>query len=193
MQIGDFFRNFAALILRIARVCTLRTCTKGSNPQNTETLNIINNNDMKLLKILLLVMMAASVALGAEAKDGKKKKAEPQITTIYVFGVAQDMGDSIVYITSIAPVNGATLLPHDLLQHQQYYSEQMKNYVAQQYEVAHPTVGFFYARNQKKIAKKLARVQEKMAKNAFKHLTFVTIKPEEFHFKVPVLVNADEE
>lgn len=166
--------------------------TRGHNPANeTETLNITNYHDMKLLKILLLVMMAASVTLGAEAKD-KKKKTEPEIATIYVFGVAQDLGDSTVYITSIAPVNGATLLPHGLLQHQQYYSEQMKNYVAQTYEVAHPTVGFFYARDEKKIAKKLARAQQKMTKNAFKHLTFVNIKPEEFHFKVPVLVTTDE-
>lgn len=146
---------------------------------------------MKLLRIMLLALMAASVTLSAEAQS-KKKKAEAEVLTIYVFGVAQDMADSTVYMTSIAPVNGASMLPHNILKHQQYYSEQMKNYVAENFGVAHPTVGFFYARTEKKIAKMMARSRAKITKNAFKVLKFEEIPYEAFHFKVPVLVNADE-
>lgn len=146
---------------------------------------------MKLLKILLLTMMAASMSLSADAQS-KKKKAEAEVVTIYVFGVAQDLADSTVYMTNIAPVSGATMLPHNMLKLQQYYSEQMKNYVAENYGVAHPTVGFFYARTEKKTAKMMARVQAKMEKSAFKPLKFEYIPYEAFHFKVPKLVNADE-
>lgn len=159
--------------------------------KKNETPNITKIHDMKLLKTLFLVMMAASVVLGAEAKD-RKKKTEPEVLTIYAFGVAQDLSDSIVYVTNISTINGATMLPHDILKHQQYYSEQMKNYVAETYGVAHPTVGFFYARTEKKIVKMMARAQEKMTKSAFKTLRYENISINDFHFKVPVLVNADE-
>lgn len=147
---------------------------------------------MKALRLLLLVLLTAGFALQTEAK-GKDKEKGPEVLTIYAFGVSQDVTDSTVYVTTIAPINGATMLPHDLLLNIQYYSEQMKKHVESTYNVQHQTVGFFYARDRKKAEKKYARMQAKLTKHSTKNLKFKSIPYEEFRFKVPVLVESEGE
>lgn len=148
---------------------------------------------MKVLRLLLLVLLAAGFALQADAK-GKKKEKEPEVLTIYAFGVSHNLADSTVYITSIAPINGATLLPHNILLNIQYYGEQMKKYVEETYNLQHQTVAFYYARDRKKAEKRYARVQAKMKKHTtMKNLVFKPILYEDFRFKVPVLVDGTEE
>lgn len=145
---------------------------------------------MKLFRFFLLAIICASMAIPSQAKS--KKNTEPEVLTIYVFGVAQNLADSTVYMTNISQVNGATMLPHELLQNHQYYTEQLKNYIAEQYRETHLSVAFYYARNQKNIEKKYARVEEKMKKHAMKSLSFKLIPNMDFKFKVPVLVQSDE-
>lgn len=146
---------------------------------------------MKLLRTLLLLLTAAAITLPAEAKKTKKEK-EPEVITIYVFGVSQDLADSTIYVTNIAPVNGATMLPHNQLKNFQYYSEQLKKHVEQTYNVEHQTAVFFFARDPKKIERIFARTQEKMKKRAYIQPHFKFINTEEFHFKVPVLQIVEE-
>lgn len=147
---------------------------------------------MKALRLLFLVLLSATFAIQSQAKD-KSKEKEPEVLTIYGFGVAQDLSDSTVYVTTIAPINGVTMLPHDLLLNIQYYSEQMKKYVEETYNVQHQTVAFYYARDRKKAEKKFARMQAKMTKRSMKNLVFKSVPYEDFRFKVPVLVDADGE
>lgn len=145
---------------------------------------------MKFIRFLLLVVVCTLVAMPSQAIG--KKKAEPKVLTIYVFGVAQNLADSTVYITNISEVNGATMLPHELLENHQYYTEQLKNYVSDQFRETHLSVAFYYARTQKQIEKKYARVEEKMKKRAMKPLVFKMIPNMDFRFKVPVLVQSEE-
>lgn len=147
---------------------------------------------MKALRLLFLVLLTAGFALQADAK-GKDKEKEPEVITIYAFGVSHDLADSTVYVTSIAPINGATMLPHGILQNIQYYGEQMKKYVEKTYNLQHQTVAFYYARDRKKAEKRLARVQAKMKKHTMKNLEFKPISYEDFRFKVPVLVDSTGE
>lgn len=144
---------------------------------------------MRTIKLLLIIIFGAAFSLQSQAKS--KKEKGPEITTIYVFGVAQDLSDSIVYITDIAPVSGATLMPHDILQNHQYYSEQLTNYLKNQLNETHLSVAFFYSRDRKKIEKKAIKVTEKMKKRAYRTLTFTPIDYNTFHFKVPVLVSGE--
>lgn len=145
---------------------------------------------MKFIRFLLLVVVCTLVAMPSQAIG--KKKAEPEVLTIYVFGVAQNLADSTVYITNISEVNGATMLPHELLENHQYYTEQLKNYVSDRFRETHLSVAFYYARTQKQIEKKYARVEEKMKKRAMKPLVFKMIPNMDFRFKVPVLVQSEE-
>lgn len=147
---------------------------------------------MKAFRLLLFVILTAGFALQADAK-GKNKEKEPEVLTIYAFGVSQDLADSTVYVTSVAPINGATMLPHGILMNIQYYGEQMKKYVEETYNLQHQTVAFYYARDRKKAEKRYARVQAKMQKHTMKKLVFKPISYEEFRFKVPVLVDSTGE
>lgn len=146
---------------------------------------------MRLLRLLALIVVAAVIAMPSQAK--KKQKDEPEITTIYVFGVSQNMADSTVYVTDIAAVNGATLLPHNVLKNFVYYSEQLQKYVEETYSQSHMTTAFFYARDRKKIEKKYAKTEQKIMKAPYRQPRIVRVAYQDFHFRVPILKTLDEE
>lgn len=148
---------------------------------------------MKLFRTFLLVALAALCTTNAEAKLKKPKSNEPVPTLIYAFGVSQNLSDSTVYLTSIAAVNGAMLMPYHTLQYRQYYSEQLKKYVEETYGTDHQTVAFFFDVNRKKMEKQYLKVQKKAQKNTLHNVTIKTIPAEAFRFKVPVLVETEDE
>lgn len=153
--------------------------------------NSIQHTDMKQLRTLLLILIAACMAMPSQAK--KKTPKEPEIITIYVFGVAQNMTDSTVYVTNIAPVNGATMLEHNQLKNFIYYTEQFQKYVEETYSQQHISSAFFYARDRKTIEKRFARATEKIKKSALYEPKFVYVSTDDFHFRVPVIKTFDEE
>lgn len=146
---------------------------------------------MRLFRLLALIVVAAAIALPSQAK--KKQKNEPEVLTIYVFGISQNMADSTIYVTDIAAVKGATLLPHNELKNFTYYSEQLQNYVQDTYKQNYLTTAFFYARDRKKIEKKYAKTEQKIMKAAIHTPRFVRVAVQDFHFKVPILKTLDEE
>lgn len=148
---------------------------------------------MKFLRTLLLITIAALSAQSADAKLRRSKNEGPVVTTIYAFGVSQNLSDSTVYITAIAPINGATLLAHNILQYRVYYSEQMKNYVEEHFKQNHQTVAFIYGLNRKKIEKKFLKVQANAKKRTLHTVTIKEIPHDDFHFKVPVMVDENGE
>lgn len=145
---------------------------------------------MKFLRFFLPLVLAFSLTQAAEAKK-RNKNGEPEIVTIYGFGVAQDLADSTVYMTAISTINGATMLPHELLDNHIYYTQQLRDYLANALNLTHQSVAFFFARSQKQIDKKYARVLKKMEKHPVKRMGFKAISDADFHFKVPVIVQAD--
>lgn len=148
---------------------------------------------MKFLRTILLITIAALCAQSADAKLRRSKNEGPIVTTIYAFGVSQNLSDSTVYITAIAPINGATILPHNMLQYRVYYSEQMKNYVEEHFHQNHQTVAFFYGLKRKKIEKKFLKVQDLAKKRTLHTVTIKEIPHADFHFKVPVIVEQEGE
>lgn len=146
---------------------------------------------MRLLRLLALIVVAAAIAMPSQAK--KKQEKEPEILTIYVFGMSQNMADSTVYVTDIAAVNGATMLPHNELKNFMYYSEQLQKYVEDTYNQSHMTTAFFYARDRKTIEKKYAKTEQKIMKAPYRKPRIVRVANQDFHFRVPVLKTLDEE
>lgn len=152
---------------------------------------------MKLLKILFLFVLAASSSLQAESKtpDGENVIKATQ-KNLYVFGISQDLSDSTIFVSPIAPLNGAGMLAHNMLENRQYYSVQLKEYVEKQFNTVHQTAAFFYFTNKKKAEKKFLKTKNAMEKRAVGKLCWNEIPYEDFHFKVPVIVSdadTDEE
>lgn len=145
---------------------------------------------MKIIKTLLLVLLCCCYNY-CNAQE-KVKTATPKSKTIYAFGISQDLAGSTVYITNIAPIAGAQILPHNILDNHQYYSEQLKKFLEDNLNLKHQTATFYFAYDTKKIEKKYAKVQAKMNKCAVSPLTFKTISDKDFRFKVPVLVTSED-
>lgn len=148
---------------------------------------------MKFLRTLLLITIAALCTQNASAKVRQSKNGAPIVTTIYGFGVSQNLSDSTVYITAIAPISGATILPHNMLQYRVYYSEQLKKFVEEKYHQTRQTVAFIYGLNRKKIEKKFLKVQANAKKRTLHTVTIKEIPYADFHFKVPVVVDQEGE
>lgn len=148
---------------------------------------------MKFLRALFIITIAALCSQSANAKLFKTKNGGPVVTTIYGFGVSQNLSDSTVYITAIAPISGATVLPNNILLNRMYYSEQLKKYVEEHFRQTHQTVAFIYGLNRKKIEKKYLKVQANAQKRTLHTVTIKEIPNSDFHFKVPVIVEQESE
>lgn len=144
---------------------------------------------MNSLRTLIFALLTVAIAIPAQAR---KKNNAPEMLTLYVFGVSQNLTDSIVYITDITSVAGATLLPHEQLENQLYYSEQLKKHIEGNYGVGHQTAAVFYARDSKKAQKLLNRTREKLKKNTRYQPIYELITQDEFHFKVPLIKIAED-
>ena len=143
--------------------------------------------------MLLFLLLGAAFAMPSSARKHKEKKAEaPKITTIYIFGVAKELNDSVVYLSSITPVAGASLHKHNVLENRMYYSEQFRNYVENTYSLPHQTVAVFYSKKREKVEKKFAKVQAKMNRHSYRKPVFKNVSADDFHFKVPKIIMADD-
>lgn len=149
---------------------------------------------MKILKSLFIAFLACSLfAISSEARTKKEKPEKaPQITTIYGFGICQTLTDSVVYMSAITPVNGAKILHHGMLEHRQHYSDQFKNYIESTFGLQHQTTAYIFHQNRKKVEKKYLKVQEKLMKHSTANLVIKSVSAENFHFKLPVIVQADD-
>lgn len=151
-------------------------------------------HEMKILKSFFMALVACSLAATtSEARTPKEKQEKgPQVVTIYGFGITQTLTDSVVYMSAITPVNGAKILSHGMLEYRQHYSDQLKNYVENTFGIQHLTSAYFFSTNRKKVEKKYIKVQEKLMKHSVANLTIKSISAENFHYKVPVIVQADD-
>ena len=57
-----------------------------------------------VLQTILLIVLAMATASNASARKQTEKKANEKLTTIFIFGVAQDLADTTVYISAITTV-----------------------------------------------------------------------------------------
>lgn len=145
-----------------------------------------------ILKYMTLLLVASLSLTASARKTREKKEKAPEVVTIYAFGVSQNLTDSTVFVTTIAPINGATLYSHGLLQNRQHYSDQLKNYVENTFKLPHQSAAICYYMKRKDAEKAFVRMQNRMKKHSPANPTFRNIGYEDFHFKVPVVVSADE-
>ena len=147
----------------------------------------------KFLQSLLFAAIGACVAFNAAARQNTGSKDKKEQTMVYIFGVAQDLADTTVYVSSITSVAGATLKSHNELENWMYYSEQFKKHIEASYQRPHQTVAVYYDRKLKNLEKKYEKVEAKIRKKSPYPPTFKYIRPEEFHFKVPLIIQMDDD
>ena len=146
-----------------------------------------------VLQTILLLLLALATASSASARKQSEKKSNEKPTTIFIFGVAQDLADTTVYVSAITTVAGAKLNSGGDLENWTYYSEQLKKYVEATFQRPHQTVAVYYDKKLKNVEKRYQKVETQIRKKSPYPPTFKHIRPEDFHFKVPRIIFAEEE
>lgn len=111
--------------------------------------------------IIMLVLMCISTA---DAMAQKYQLAKE----LYLFGTAFSLTDSTVYVTDIQPVENAYLQKRTkFLYARNEYSIQLSSHLKGTKTIEHPTTSVSFAKKQKKIDKKMAKLKKKLNKDGY--------------------------
>lgn len=137
-----------------------------------------------MMKRIVLLVMLVSVALGAAAK---KKPASYGKGTgkVYLFGVCQQLTDSIVYITDINEVDSIDLeRKTKFLPFRSEFSLQLKEYMEGRLQKRYQTACVFYSDKRKKLSKKFYKIKKRFLDNTYTKV--VILGHERFKFRHPL-------
>lgn len=95
-----------------------------------------------VLLTFLLLPFAGGI-LSAQVSMGKAQKTDP-LQTIYIYGVSQNLSDTLVYVSDITVLRGTDLLKKGFLQQREQYAAQFKRFVEKSFKSPHQTAAVFY-------------------------------------------------
>ena len=108
---------------------------------------------MKLRKYIIAAALVVAATLPATAQSSKDA-----VERVYMFGLAASFNDTIVHFTEIQPIDSAWLSKKNkFLMGREQYSNQLRDFLAQQQQMPARTCIVFYDR-------KLGRLQKKYLK-----------------------------
>lgn len=146
------------------------------------------------MKRLLLMTCLLLLTLAAGAK--KKPKTDTDIFgkgtgTVYLFGVSQQLTDSVIYITTIQSVDSVDLTKKGkLLPFRSEYSLQLKEYMEGQLQLKNQTTCVFFSDKHKRLSKKLYKIKKRYLDD--KETKIVMVDERYFRFKHPLTAVANE-
>lgn len=110
---------------------------------------------------------------------------------IYLFGVSQQLTDSVVYITAIHEVDSIDLEKKtSFLPYRAAFSYQLESFLEDKLYLANQTSCVFYSEKRKKLSKELYKVKKFYLDNPEKKV--VILNDADFKFRHPVDVLQDE-
>lgn len=111
--------------------------------------------------------------------------------TVYVFGVSQQLTDSLVYITNIQQVDSIDLAKRTkFLPMRSEFSLQVKEYLEREIKQNKQTSCVFFSNNRKKLSKQYYKIKKRYLDNPDTRL--IIIEDEKFQFKHPFDTYATE-
>lgn len=124
-----------------------------------------------------------------KVKVGKKIEAEENLknpdSKVYVFGVSEDLTDSVVYITAVNEIDSLALTKKTkFIPYRAELSLQLKEYLEGTKQLQRQTTAVFYSLKKNKIAKRQYKVKKKFLDKLGKTIIYLT--NEEFVFKNPL-------
>ena len=112
------------------------------------------------LALLLVVLMAAAKPRSSSSGRGNG--------TVYLFGVSQQLTDSVVYITFINEIDSLDLQKRTkFLPYRSEFSLQLKEYMEGTLKKDHQTTCVFYSPNRKKLSKKYYKIKKRFLDNPY--------------------------
>lgn len=142
-----------------------------------------NITNMKSLKSILLTLVLFSVCASSFGKSKER--------TMYIFGVATSLTDSIVYVTETQKFEEIELTDVEFSKTLSRYSVQLQNYVSVMMSTKFQTGVVYFSRKKKTVDKDKNRVVNKFIKK--NQMLKVDIPKDEFEFKFVPLIEEEEQ
>ena len=131
---------------------------------------------MKRMTLMALALMVAvTFAVGESVKTKRQ--------TVYMFGFAVGMADSVVVITDVQKVE-AFALPNGFLADRSLYSLQLNNYLLGMREMNNMTCAIYYEKTRAKAEKRYEKMTKRYRDDHAGVLTF--LGEDEFQFQAEV-------
>lgn len=127
-----------------------------------------------------LLLMALTSAAKSKSQSYGKGQGK-----VYIFGVCQQLTDSMVYITSVQEVDSIDLeRKTKFLPFRSEFSLQLKEYMEGTLQRRYQTACVFYSPKRKKISKKYYKIKKRYLDNSYTRV--VMLDDTRFHFKHPL-------
>lgn len=134
------------------------------------------------MKRIFLGFIAMLMAIAMQAKDDGR---------IYVFGVSTSFKDSIVYISAVQDLQGASLQKKTgFLEYRSTYAAEFQQYLEAKHQ-SNQTCAIFFATDRNKLEKKYLKLRRRMNKE--KPGTLKEISSTDFQFSVPAFHKTEEQ
>ncbi len=118
-------------------------------------------------KVLLTMMALVLVSLVTMAKEKPTQYGRGK-GKVYLFGVCQQLTDSVVYITFINEVDSFDLMKKTkFLPFRSEFSLQLKEYMEGTLKKDHQTPAVFYSTKRKKLSKKYYKIKKRYLDNPY--------------------------
>jgi lipoprotein len=138
----------------------------------------------KLLSLLaLVVFLACNVRAFAAAPD--RKTTADGVQTLYIYGVSQNLNDTIAYVSDITVITGSHLLEKGYFLQRDQYADQFKDYVQKRFASPHQTTAVFFDTRIEAAEKRREKLRKHLAgsKAVLGTLTVKDVYKDQFVFK----------
>lgn len=134
----------------------------------------------------LVFAVALVCALPTWSNARAQKTTTPEnVQTLYIYGVSQNLNDTIAYVSDITAITGKALLQKGYFMQRDQYADQFKTFVQRRYARPHQTCAIFFdtdiqsaEKTREKLRKHLAGSPGVLGKIAIKD-----VYKDEFAFK----------
>ena len=138
----------------------------------------------KLLSLLaLVVFLACNMRAFAAAPD--RKTTADGVQTLYIYGVSQNLNDTIAYVSDITVITGSHLLEKGYFLQRDQYADQFKDYVQQRFASPHQTTAVFFDTRIEAAEKRREKLRKQLSgsKAVLGTITVKDVYKDQFVFK----------
>lgn len=108
------------------------------------------------MKRSFFAMLLLSLSMAVYAQEPAKEAGK-----VYMFGVSQQLTDSVIYITAINEVEGIELdKKTSFLPYRSAFSYQLKDFLEERLQLSQQTSCVFFSKSRKKLSKKFYKVKK---------------------------------
>ncbi|MDO5075640.1 MAG: hypothetical protein Q4D66_07230 [Bacteroidales bacterium] len=139
-----------------------------------------------LFSLFCLLAVSVFPAL-AGGMPSRETATAPVQSTAYMFGISQNLADTIVYMSEVCEVKGVQWGKHKFLSQRGEYAEQFRAYVARTQQSPFQTAAIVFAPTRQKAEKELVKTFKKLNEQKMpgRKLIVRMVPRSEFQFRLP--------